>query len=119
MINAVLTEVYAPGPVDRSGKRLAEGDLVWSGTLRCYLRRAAKIVTVGGNLTKVEYDQMVINGRMPVQITEGADLEGSVLTIDDQRDGSQVRKFRVAGVQKLAAASVADSVRIELTQERA
>lgn len=118
LANATLTEIHDPGPVDRSGKRQGDGNLVWSGMLRCYLRRASKMVTVGGNLNRVEFDQLVIRGRIPASIGIGSDFAGSVLTVSDERDGTIIRKFRAAGIEKLAAGTAVDSVRIELADER-
>lgn len=116
--NATLTEVHGPGTPDRSGKRTDEGTLLWSGMLRCYIKRASKTLTVNGNYTKIEFDQLIINGRVPVSIDIGSELRGATLTIDDQRDGSITRKFRAVGIEKLAVGSIADSVRIELADER-
>lgn len=120
LMNATLTEVTGPGTVDRSGERTAEGATVWEGRLRVYLRRGSKMVTVNGNMNKVEFDQLVVKGHLPFSTDIGSQKNGSVLTVLDQRERTAVeRKFRAVAVQRMAVGSPVDSVRIELAEERA
>lgn len=115
--NAVLMAVNGPGAVDRSGKRTGDaGELLWSGTLRCYLRRASRMETTNGNLNRVNFDQLVIHGRAPAQVNIGGDVAGYVVTVEDHRGDRTARKFRVDGVERLAVGSVADSIRLDLTE---
>lgn len=119
LTNATLTQVRGPGAVDRSGQRTGEGAIVWSGRRAAYLRRTSKMATVNGNLNKIEFDQLVLQGHVPTAINPGSQANGSIITIVDSRDTPAVtRKFRVVEVTKSAVGSRADSVRIELAEER-
>lgn len=117
--NAVLTAINEPGTPDRYAKVSADGDEVWSGRQSAYLKRASKMETVGGNMTKREFDQLIVYGRLPAPVTEGSELRGSTIVVTDNRDSTPVeRRFRVVGVEKLSVGSAVDSVRLELSQEQ-
>lgn len=117
--NARLTTITGPGVPDRSGRRTGEGETLWSGNLEVYLRRASKMETVGGNMTRREFDQLIFQGAIPAGIDIGSQLRGSVLTIEDRRTTTaEARKFRAVGIETIAAQLSVDSVRVELAEER-
>lgn len=119
LANATILAVNAPGTPDRSGLRTEDGDEIWTGSLDCYLRLASRMETVNGNMNRREFEEVVIQGTLPMPIEIGSQLRGSVLTVRDRRRMTPLtRKYRAVGIREIAAGLSVDSVHIELAEQR-
>lgn len=122
--NCTVVDVRRPGALDRYGDVSDPSDAspIWEGRVPAHIRREEIHGTESNRSTRLERDVLYIRGAygVPVsEITPGDQKSGSTVLVDDLRGSTTVRRrFRVVKVSNRAAGTIADSVRLELDDER-
>lgn len=119
--NAVLVQIRKAGQPDRHGEITAPGQVLWIGQAPGYLRRERRTVISAGQSVHINDDQLFMRDLegVPIIETPGARWEGSVVTIDDMRAATTVRReFTVRSMRHAATGLTVDSLRLDLFNEQ-
>lgn len=115
MNNATLLDMREPGRVDRHGDVTANGATVWSGRHPVYMHRARKRLP-GKDSTVIEFDQIIFTPRADIPTpVPGDGATGYTVLVET---GSGQMRYRITGVEPYEVGSGADSVRLNLADER-
>lgn len=119
--NALLLEVAGPGTPDEYGDVATGGAATWTGRVPAHLIRERSRQVSGGAVVSVERDVLVVLGShgAPVGAVPGDQAQATTVLVEDRRTQTPVtRRFRVIAAENRAAGTPADSLRLELADER-
>lgn len=119
--NAALLELNGPGTPDSYADVPTKGPSLWSGRAPAYLKRERRRTVSGGEVILVERDVLTVRretGAPPIEVP-GDQQGATTVLVEDRRSTPVTRRFRVISVDNRAAGTIADAIRLELTDERA
>jgi hypothetical protein len=119
--NSKLLAVNAPGSQDDYGDVAAAGADIWTGSIDAALRRERQAVEIGGEMTTIERDILVV--RKPpaalANLTPGDQQSAHTVLVEDRRATTFVqRRWHVVDVENRASGHESDSLRLELRDPR-
>lgn len=119
--NAVLLAIYEPGTPDDHGDITDPGTEAWSGTTQGYLQRVRYEQDDAGASTRTEEITLTLrnpSGLPFAAIEPGEAARGYTVLVEDGRvTPATERRYLVKSVDYRAVGCIADSMRLNLSEE--